>query len=238
MMNSNLLQEQMQQINASSLLPKELVAVKPILQFLHRIWWRISIEGLERLPEHGPVFIAANVNSGVPWPALMFLYALAERGNHRRVNVLANMETIDDERIFLWLSSLNFKSWSYDNAKSLIQQEELVLIFPEQTTNRSGAIYMKNRVSRFDWTKFLPAIEANVPIYPLATLGMEDLQLAGLPKLIPAPTPCKMRLMDAVPYKHVQDREFVQEEAKRAALFSEGEIQAEINRRLRTKKRR
>jgi len=237
-MNSDLLREQMQQIDNFSVLPKELVAVKPILQFLHQIWWRVNIEGLERLPDHGPVFIAANANSTIPWPALMFLYALAKKGNQRRVNVFANMAAIDDERIFLWLSSLNFRSWSYDNAKKLIQQDELVLVFPEQTINRSDAIHMQNRVSRFDWTKFLPAIEANVPVFPLATLGMEFLQLASLPKLIPAPAPCRMRLIDAVPYKHVQDRELVQEESKRAALFSEGEIQAEINRQLRSKKRR
>jgi 1-acyl-sn-glycerol-3-phosphate acyltransferase len=240
MMNSyqNVLQEQMQQVNTCSVLPKELEAIKPVLQFLHHIWWRIEIEGLERLPENGPVFIAANTNSIVPWPALMFLYALAQKGKQRRVNVLANMEGIDDERIFLWLYSLNFRSWSHDNAKKLLEEGEILLVFPEQITNQGGASHMENRVSRFDWTKFLPAIESNVPIYPLATLGLDDLRLPGLPTLIPPPAPCQMHLINAVSYNHVAERELVQQEAKKVSLFSEGEIQAEINRQLRARSRK
>lgn len=198
----------------------------------------MHIEGLECLSEHGPAFIVANTNSRVPWPALMLIYALKTKGNQRRVNVLTDMDLVTDERIVLWLRSLNFVTWSYDNAKNLLEQGELLIIFPEQTSGRGDTMHMPNRLRRFDWTKFLPAIEASVPIYPLATLGMDDSKLSWLLKLIPLPASGKMRLIEAVPYNHVKDRESIQDEAKRIALFAEGEIQAEINRQLRTRNRK
>lgn len=236
MMNSNQETLPIQQIDSDQRLTKEMVAIKPLLQFLHHIWWRIHIEGLECLPAHGPVFVVANTNSSIPWPALMFIYALMMKGSRRHVNVFADMDAIVDERIISWLHSISFTPWSYDSAKNLLRQGEMLLVFPEQIAK--GEPHMSNRLKRFDWTQFLPAIEANVPIYPLATLGMDDLQSAWLPKLIPFPAPCKMRLMDAVFYNQVQDREVVQDEAKRTALFAEGEIQAEINRQLRIKNRK
>jgi 1-acyl-sn-glycerol-3-phosphate acyltransferase len=145
------------------------------------------------------------------------------------------MDAIADERIVLWLRSLNFVPWSYDNAKRLLEQGELLVVFPEQINNSGNII--PNRLKRFDWTKFMPAIEAGVPIYPLATQGIDDPKLPWLLKLIPFPASCKMRLIDAVPYNRVQDREQMQDEAKRIALFAEGEIQAEINRQLRMRSR-
>ena len=100
----------------------------------------MHIEGLEHLPEHGPVFIVANTNSHIPWPALMLIYALMRKGNQRRVNVLTDMDVIGDERIILWLRSLNFMPWSYDSAKKLLEQGELLLVFPEQTGGRGDAM--------------------------------------------------------------------------------------------------
>jgi 1-acyl-sn-glycerol-3-phosphate acyltransferase len=232
------LSDELRQIDGSDVIPKEIATIKPLLQFLHHVWWHVQLEGLENFPEEGPAFIAANTNSYIPWPALMLIYALMMKGSQREVTVLADMDFITDERIALWLRSLNFKSWSYDNAKQLLEQGKVLLVFPEQRSSRGESVKMQNRLRRFDWTKFLPAIETNAPVYPLATLGMEDFKLPGLFKLISLPSPCKMRLIGAVPYHQFQDREKVQDEAKRIALFTEGEIQAEINRQLRTKIRK
>lgn len=212
---------------------KELALIKLFLQFLHHIWWRVQISGLEQLPEQGPVFIVANSNGSIPWPALMLVHNLIKRGkdNQRRVNILMNMDAIKEEKICLFLRSLNCMSWSYDAAKRLLEQGEVLVVLPEDgAAGISKAMAMQNRLKRFDWTKFLPAIEAGVPVYPLATLGADELNFL--------PVPWKIRLMQALPYEHVQAREAVQEQAKKTALLAEGEIQAEINRQLREQHRK
>ena len=57
---------------------------------------------------------------------------------------------------------------------------------------------MPNRIKRFDWTKFLPALETNAPIYPLVTLGIDDPKRPWLLKFIPFPASCRMRMIEAV----------------------------------------
>jgi 1-acyl-sn-glycerol-3-phosphate acyltransferase len=196
--------------------------IKPLLRFLHDICWRVQIEGLEQLSEHGPAFIVGNTSAQMPLPAMMLAYVLMmnSNGKHRRVNVLTDTDTIVVEKIYPFGYSLNFVPWSYDNAKNLLEQGELLIVFPELRGDVGKTTAMRNRLKRFDWTKFMPAIEAGVSIYPLATLGIDE-----------------MRLMRALPYNHVRDSEPLQNEAKKVALFAEGEIQAEINRLLRTTSR-
>jgi 1-acyl-sn-glycerol-3-phosphate acyltransferase len=209
-----------------------LALIKPFLQFLHDICWHVQTEGLEQLPEQGPVFIVGNTNGHMPWPALILAYALMMKANgkQRRVNVLTDIDTIVDEKIYPFLQSLNFVPWSYDNAKHLLEQGELVIVFPEDRSNIGKTAAMRNRLKRFDWTKFLPAIETGVPIHPIATLGVDGVN--------PLSAAWKMRLIRALPYDHVQEREPLQDEAKKVALFAEGEIQAEINRLLRARSRK
>lgn len=212
---------------------KELALIKLFLQFLHHIWWRVQIVGLEQLPEQGPVFIVANSSGSIPWPALMLIYNLMKNGrdSQRHVNVLMNMDIIQDERTCLFLRALNCMPWSYDTAKRLLGQEELVVALAEDGTVALGkTIAMRNRLKRFDWTKFLPAIEVGAPIYPLATLGVDEVNIF--------PVSWEMRLMQALPYECVQGREATQEQAKKIALLAEGEIQAEINRLLREHNRK
>ena len=192
---------------------------------------KIPIEGIEQLPEHGPAFIVSNINGPTPMPALMLGYSLmVNKSSQRKLNVFADIESSSDEKNYPFLRYLNFVPWSHDNAKSLLEQGELLIIFPENKSNvvKTGA--MRNRLQRFDWTKFLPAIEASVPIYPMVMLETNEIN--------PLSALWKIRLMCPLSYENVQEREPLENEAKKMALFAEGEIQAEINRMLRIKNRR
>jgi len=210
---------------------QELAYIKPILTFLYHVWWRVQATGFEHLPDNGPAFIVGNTSGYIPWPALMLIYSLMiNKDKQRAVHVLTDMDHIEDERISAFLRALNFVPWSYDNAKQLIEQGELIAIFPEDSSVIGKTVAMRNRLKRFDWTKFLPAIEANIPIFPLATLGIDE---AGATVSVP----WKMKLMPAVFCQSPKDREAIQEAAKKTALRAEGEIQAEINRLLRARSR-
>ena len=160
---------------------------------------------------------------------------------NRQLYVLTDMDAIEDERIHLFLTKLNFVPWSYDNVRQLLDKKELLVVFPEDASSLGKTISMRNRLKRFDWTKFLPAIEAQVPIYPLATLGIDEANmifynnnfLAQLLKLkafpvspffpwLPFPfnlatvsVAWKMRVMPALSYDHVQDREAVQKHRRK-----------------------
>ena len=143
-----------------------------ILKFFHQKWWQVETTGLDCLPDSGPALIVGNTSGYIPWPALMLKYSLTKRKDSP-VYTLVDNNIIEDEKLHAYLTELNFVPWSYDNAKQLFEKGQLVVVFPEDSIVNKE-ITWRNRIKRFDWTKFLPAVELHVPIYPLATLGIDE----------------------------------------------------------------
>ncbi|PWT94490.1 MAG: hypothetical protein C5B53_13010 [Candidatus Melainabacteria bacterium] len=243
---------------------RALARLEPILKFLHDDWWRVKSEGFERLPEDGPALIIGNASGIIPWVALMLIYELmSDRKKCRRVNIVTNMDAIENESIHRALAELGFVSWSSDNIKRLLSKGELLAIFPEYPEAAGKSWSMKNRVSEFDWTKILPAIEANAKLFPLATLGCDEapvtlfnaeslskaLKLSAFPvspffpwlpfplNLASLPISWTMHLLPVIEYQPGKKRQDIEECAERQALYAEGEIQAELNRQLRLRHR-
>lgn len=241
---------------------KTIAGVEPILSFLYKNWWNVKLDGLERLPHEGPALITGNTGGVLPWPGLMLMYALmAAKAYPRRLNILAELNWIKDERIYQFACALGFVPWSADNAKRLFAEGELVIIFPEGLQGAVKPFSERYRVRDFDWTKFLPAIEENVPIYSLATIGCDEvfpvlanldwlakfLDLPAFPvspfmpflpfpaNLISLPSRWKMRVLKKQSYTGGQSRNENYETAMALARNVEGEVQAELNRILRAR---
>lgn len=234
--------------------------IEPVLRFLWQKWWRVDLKGFDHLPATGPALVVGNSGGVVPWPALMLAYALfASKEKPRRLNVLADMDWIDDERVYCFLCELGFVPWSANNAKKLFAAGEVVLAFPEGITGFTKPFSERYRLREFDWTKFLPAVEGGVPILPLSTLGCDEavpvlanlkgvanfLDLPAFPitpffpllpfplNFLPLPSRWSMTIMKPCAYKTEEKREEVENTARKQARFVEGEIQSELNRLIR-----
>jgi 1-acyl-sn-glycerol-3-phosphate acyltransferase len=257
--------EQMQTVvNDNLTVDQEIAYIKKVLNFLYKTWWRVETKGLDCLPDNGSALIVGNISGNIPWPALMLISALIEHKNkHRTIHTLLDNSLIENKKLEAHFQNLNFGPWSYDNAKQLLEKGEIIVIFPEDSKVIGKTIDAKNRTRRFDWTKFLPAVELHVPIYPLSTLGIDEANMVlynsdflskmlntetfpitpffpWLPfpfNLATMPVPWKMKIMPALSYNLAIDREDIQQKAKKLALRAEGDIQAEINRQLRTRNR-
>lgn len=236
--------------------------IEPILAVLYRDWWRVCFAGLERLPETGPALIVGNSGGAVPWTALMLIYALMSfKANPRRLNVLMNLDWIEDQRLYRALADIGFVPWSSTHAKQLFSAGEVVAIFPEGAAGHAKPFSERYRLLEFDWTQFLPALEEHVPIYPLASLGCDEAvpifanleslaRLLGLPaypvtpffpwlpfptNFLSLPVSWRMHLLKPLQYKTAKGREALTDTARAEARFTEGEIQAELNRLLRAR---
>lgn len=239
-----------------------LAAVEPFIQFLYKDWWRVQFTGLELLPKEGPAIIVGNSNGLIPWPAFMLMYALMSKDSPRRLTVVADMDWIEDERVHSYLVQLGFVPWSSTNLKYLISKGELVAIFPEGLPATGKPFSERYRVREFDWTRLLPAIEAGVAIYPMATIGCDEasptlFNLENLSKLLnlpsfpitpffpwfpfPAnlgslPVKWKMSLIKPTAWNEShKDRDALENTAKQHTRYVEGQIQAELNRMLRAR---
>lgn len=241
---------------------KTVARMEYLLNFFYQVWWKVDLTGLQHLPAEGPGLIVGNAGSIWHWPGLMLLCALMkDKTKPRRLNIVCDLDFIEDERMYSMLVEIGFVPASADNLKTLFDSGELAIVFPEGTPGLFKPFSERHRLRSFDWTRILPAVEKNVPIYPLATLGCDEafpqianldgvaryLSLPAFPitpfmpllpfpfSLASLPIRWKMRLMKPISYKGHGTRHDLEEIAKKESFYIEGEIQAELNRLLRAR---
>ncbi|MBY0548211.1 MAG: 1-acyl-sn-glycerol-3-phosphate acyltransferase [Candidatus Obscuribacterales bacterium] len=239
---------------------KTMAKLEPFLGFLFKSWWRVQVKGLDKIPAEGPALIVGNTGGVIPWAGIMLSYAMmAREHNPRRLNICCDMDWVEDERIHHLGRELGFVPWSSENVKRLFAQGELVAVFPEGVQGSVKPFSERYRLRDFDWTRVIPAIEENVPVIPLATLGCEEsfpvltnlqdfAKWAELPAFpvtpfmpwlpFPAnvlssfPVRWKMSVLKSM-QKHCENRDETYDAAPAFAREIEGEVQAELNRLLR-----
>ncbi|HEY9712608.1 MAG TPA: hypothetical protein V6C72_04015, partial [Chroococcales cyanobacterium] len=185
---------------------------------------------------------------------------MSSKANPRRVHIVADMDWINDERVYLRLQELGFVPWSSANLKYLFSKNQIVAVFPEGASAVRKPFTERYRLCEFDWTRILPAVEENITIFPLATVGLDEAiptitnvdgiaKILGLPgypvspfmPLLPfpanllasLPVEWRMKLIKPTAYEAEESRDDIEETAKHQSRLIEGEIQAEINRILR-----
>jgi Acyltransferase. len=243
---------------------RALARLEPFLSFLYFDWWKVQFTGLERLPKTGPAVIVGNQGSVLPWQALMLTYALMSNAdNPRRVHIMCELDWIADERLNAFLIEIGFVPWSSANMKRLMSKGEIVAIFPEGLEGLSKPFHERYRLQEFDWTRLLPVVEDGVKIFPLATVGCDEAvpmlgNIQPLAEFLKWPffpvTPYfpvypfpfnfasregdwRMVLGKEMPYEKSKDRDVVQEATKHITHCLEGEIQAQLNRSLRLRRK-
>lgn len=240
---------------------RALSRIEPVLAFLFEDWWKVELKGFENIPDEGPALIVGNTSGLIPWTALMLIYAMMRRAVPRKVNIVADMDWIEDERLYARLREIGFVPWSSDNVKRLLSRGELVATFPEGLSGFKKSFSDRYRVGDFDWTRLLSAVEEGVRIFPMSTLGPDEstpvlfnsetlarfLNLPAYPitpffpwypfptNLITLPVKWRMHLLPDSAYAKVTNRDKLEELAKQQSTFLEGEIQAELNRSLRSR---
>ncbi|MDX6658645.1 MAG: hypothetical protein QOH62_3438 [Solirubrobacteraceae bacterium] len=170
-------------------------AVQPALDVLYDRWWRITATGAEHLPDSNPptrALIAANHAGVVPWDGAMIATAI-RRNVGRDVRSLV----LDWAFELPWASTAIRRSGgvpaSPHNALRLLEEDHLVLVFPEGAKGISKPYSERYRLQRFGRGGFVEtALRAQAPIIPCAVVGSEEIhpkiaEAPGLAKLLRAP---------------------------------------------------
>ena len=161
--------------------------VEPLFGFLYDTWWRVRVEGAERVPAHGRAMLAANHAGILPWDATMISMALLREHplpRHPRFLVL------DWAFELPWISTAIRRVGgvvaSPYNALRLLEQDMLVAVFPEGVKGTGKPYSERYRLQRFGRGGFVEvALRAGAPIVPLAVVGSEEIypMLADVPAL-------------------------------------------------------
>jgi glycerol-3-phosphate dehydrogenase (NAD(P)+) len=145
--------------------------MRELLQVFSLIYWRLQRTGRDHIPRSGPAIIVANHRSFLD----PFIVGLTAR---RPVYYVAKQELFR-HRLFAWfISSLGAfpvrrgeaDADMVETAKAILARGEPVLIFPEGTRTRPGALGKPKRgVGRL-------ALETGAPVVPIAIKGTEAIR--------------------------------------------------------------
>ncbi len=145
-----------------------------VLSFFHRMYFRTETFGLENVPERRALLVA-NHSGQIPIDGAIIGTSMFLDATPPRV-VRAMIEK--------WALSLPFASTFFnrvgqvvgvpENARRLLEMEELLLVFPEGTRGINKPFNRRYQLQEFGLGFMRLAIETGTPIVPVAVVGAEE----------------------------------------------------------------
>lgn len=150
--------------------------VRPFLEFMYYKYWRIETNGFENIPNYGRALLVSNHSGQLPWDGAMITTAIYAEHPYQRLtrNLYAT-----------WFPTLPFISTllerggqvmaSVDNGTRLLEQDELVAVFPEGIKGVSKLFKDRYRLARFGRGGFVKmALNTQAPMIPISVVGAEE----------------------------------------------------------------
>jgi 1-acyl-sn-glycerol-3-phosphate acyltransferase len=147
----------------------------PIFHALYKLYFRVESRGHEHLPERGRAVLAANHAGLLPFDGAMTI-----------VDVLLHTDPPRLARAIVdrWAGELPFVNVFYarvgqvigtrENFADLLDDEQLVLVFPEGIDGIRKTITHRYRIQNFHVGFVEQALRARAPIVPMAVIGSDD----------------------------------------------------------------
>lgn len=165
-------------------------AVRPFFEFMYKVYWRVEATGLENIPEEGRTLLACNHSGQLPFDGSMVAIAvLLQHPAERLVRTL----------YATWFPTLPFFSSllvkcgqvlaTEDNGIRLLEQEQLVAVFPEGYKGVGKLFKERYKLARFGRGGFVRmALRTQSPIIPVSVVGAEETYIS----LYKSPTIAKL----------------------------------------------
>ena len=153
------------------------LALRPLLEFLYDRWWRVETTGILNVPATGRAMLVANHAGILPWDGTMMSLAIQREHPQPRYPRFLVLD---------WAFTLPFVSVAMRkvggvvaspyNASRLLEQDELVAVFPEGAKGAGKDFSERYRLQRFGRGGFVEiALRAGAPIIPVAVIGSEEI---------------------------------------------------------------
>jgi 1-acyl-sn-glycerol-3-phosphate acyltransferase len=153
-------------------------AVYPMFEFLYEAWWRVDAAGVRNVPAHGRALLVSNhAGSLFPFDASMILLAIMKQHPLPR---WARFLVLDWAVVLPFISAFMRRVGgvpaSKHNAARLLEQDEVVMVFPEGVKGTGKQFSERYRLQRFGRGGFVEvALRTGSPIIPVAVVGSEEI---------------------------------------------------------------
>ncbi len=164
--------------------------VRPFFTFMYKTYWRVETSGMENIPAEGRALLTVNHSGQLPWDGAMVGAAVyLEHPAQRLVRTL----------YATWFPTLPFFSAlltkmgqalaTVDNGTRLLEEDQLVAVFPEGYKGVGKLFKERYRLARFGRGGFVRmALRSQAPIIPVAVVGAEETYIS----LYKSPTIAKL----------------------------------------------
>lgn len=151
-------------------------AIRPFLDFLYKVYWRVTTTGIENIPDYDRALLVSNHSGQLPWDGAMVMTAVLNE--HPAQRLVRNLYA-DWFATVPFISSLLVKMGqalgSVENGTRLLEQDELVGVFPEGYKGVSKLFRNRYKLARFGRGGFVKmALNTQASIIPVSVVGAEE----------------------------------------------------------------
>jgi 1-acyl-sn-glycerol-3-phosphate acyltransferase len=152
---------------------------RTLVDFYYRVWFRVSVEGIENVPVDGGALLVSNHSGALPPDAAMIAKAIKEEHPRPRpLNLTVEHFFKGYPGFSMLVSKIGGVPAHPANVHRLLYDEQqLVLVFPEGRKGTEKLYKDRYRLRRFGRGGFVEAaMRARAPIVPVAVVGAEEAQ--------------------------------------------------------------
>jgi 1-acyl-sn-glycerol-3-phosphate acyltransferase len=153
-------------------------AVYPFFEFLYDFWWRVQATGVENVPSHGRALVVSNHSGSLfPFDATMLVGAIMkEHPLPRWPRPMVLNWAFELPFLSSFMRKVGGVPASPFNAIRLLEQDEIVMVFPEGVKGTGKPFSERYRLQRFGRGGFVEvALRTGSPIVPVAVVGAEEI---------------------------------------------------------------
>ncbi|PIR20085.1 MAG: hypothetical protein COV45_08925 [Deltaproteobacteria bacterium CG11_big_fil_rev_8_21_14_0_20_47_16] len=152
-------------------------AVAPIFDWLYTDYWRVQTIGMSNIPATGRGLIVANHSGTLPFDGAMLNLAVMRNHPHKRfMRFLVEDFVFHSPFMGVTMNRLGGVRACPENATRLLEQDDLVAVFPEGVKGLGKLYEDRYQLARFGRGGFVRvAAENDTPIIPCAIIGAEEI---------------------------------------------------------------
>jgi 1-acyl-sn-glycerol-3-phosphate acyltransferase len=156
--------------------PEMIQIMTPFLTFMYRKYWRVQTSGMENVPDEGRALLVSNHSGQLPWDAAMVGTSIyLEHPSQRMVRALYATWFPTLPFVSAMLTKMGQVLANEENGYRLLQQEQLVAVFPEGIKGVGKLYRDRYKLVRFGRGGFVRmALRTGAPMIPVSVVGAEE----------------------------------------------------------------
>jgi 1-acyl-sn-glycerol-3-phosphate acyltransferase len=148
---------------------------RTLFHFLHRHYWRIEVDGLDRVPREGRGMLVGVHRGFMPWDGVMLLHTVV-RGVGRYPRFLIHPGLVKFPFLADYMTKLGGIIACQENADHVLGGGQLLGMFPEGIQGAFTLYRDAYRLGKFGRDEYVKmALRHRAPIIPFVTVGSAEI---------------------------------------------------------------